>query len=419
MPSGKGESMNKVFRVGGLGTGRIFNHAHVPAYVNLDSVVLAAVYDADRNAAEETRDHYLALLKQAANEKGDSSFAEPDVAVCSSAEELLDQVDIIDICAPVRWHAPYAAMALERNVHVMTEKPMARTWWEARHVAELARNSAAYFQLNDDNLFIPRYRVLRNVIEGGMIGDVQAIWLARGYHGTERNPWFWDPMESGGGCVMDYGTHAVTSTWFLVGYDKIPVAVRSLGLEAKQRTRLIGGRFQQHEIDDDAHFKVRFADPRNDDWISVVVEATWSWPELGSNGSDVRGYIEVQGTTGTATGYVDEHDQDFVRITNRIYGERLIPVTTVLSERESFQAEIDNFVKSIVARQPSILNADVGLGVMSMLDGAQLSELLGRRTVTPADLETFSRKTAGDAPDPWVGSDRILMELMAPYRLEK
>jgi predicted dehydrogenase len=385
----------------------------VPAYVALDSVQLAAIYDPDPQAAERTRQNYLEQLADAAS----SPAAAAEVALCSSPEALLEQVDMADICTPARWHPYYVAMALERDVHAMTEKPMARTWWEAQHAASVGAESSAFFQLNDDNVFLPRYRILRNVIDGGMIGQVQTIWIARGSHGPEWSPWFWQPQEGGGGCVMDYGTHAVTSVWFLIGYDKVPAEVRSLGLAARQRMRLIGGRFRQIEIDDDAHFKVRFVDPEDGDWITAVIEATWSWPELGPRGDSLHGYIEIRGSTGTVTGCVDEQDQDYLRIRPHAGGERLIPIDAVLPERESFQAEIDNFVHCVQAGEPSILNEDVGVGVMSVLNAAQLSELHGRVAVTPQDVAEFSQQVAGDAPDPWQGGDRIIAALAEPYQL--
>ena len=346
---------DKAFRVGCMGAGQIFNEAHLPAYIFLDSVELTAIYDPDRKRAEFTCEHYLSLLKEAGQ-----PTQGVHVEICDSPEELISSVDMIDICSPARYHAQYAVMALDKNVHVMTEKPMARTWWEAKHVADAARHSQAMFQLNDDNLFIPRYRALRNVIDDGMIGEVQHIWITRGYHGPEeRGDWFWDPMENGGGAIMDYGSHAVSSVWFLVGYDKSPMEVRSLGIEARQRLRLIGGRFRHIETDDDAHFKVRFVNPKNGDWVTAVIEATWAWPELGRDGSDVHGYIEVEGSTGTVTACVDENGHNFLRIVSRTFGERTIDVEDALSEAGSFRAEIDNFVKSIRAGVPSILNADV------------------------------------------------------------
>src|SRR5215475_11662879 len=109
----------KLFRVGVMGSGKIFNEAHLPAYISLDSVVLAAIYDPDRKRAESTREHYLSLLKET-NQPTDGI----NVELCNSPEELISIVDMIDICSPARYHAQYAVMALEKHVHVMTEKPM-------------------------------------------------------------------------------------------------------------------------------------------------------------------------------------------------------------------------------------------------------------------------------------------------------
>jgi predicted dehydrogenase len=402
----------KPFRVGCMGAGQIFNEAHLPAYISLESVELAAIYDPDRKRAQSTREHYLSLLREAGQ-----STEGVTVELCETPEELISSVDMIDICSPARYHAKYAVMALEKNVHVMTEKPMARTWWEAKQVAEAASKSQAMFQLNDDNLFIPRYRALRNVIEDGMIGEVQHIWITRGYHGPEeRGDWFWNPMENGGGAIMDYGSHAVSSVWFLAGFDKSPVEVRSLGIGIRQRLRLIGGRFRQIETDDDAHFKVRFVNPLNGDWITAVIEATWAWPELGHDGSDVHGYIEVEGSTGTVTACVDEEGHNYLRVVSRTFGERIIHVEDALSEAGSFRAEIDNFVKSIQAGVPSILNAEMAASGIGMINSAQLSELRGRVAITSEQLTRFSREQATDASDVWQGGDQIIRALYAPFQ---
>lgn len=406
--------MSAILRIGGIGTGRVFCDAHLPVYASRGDVQLTALYDPDNDAALEARLRYNQLRSQAFPDEKHS-----EVAICRSVDELLEQVDMVDICATVRWHAVYAALALHRGIHTMTEKPTARTWWEAHAVAESARQSQALFQLNDDNLFIPRYQALRHVVESGMIGEVQSIWIARGYSGSGRKAWFWDPVEAGGGCIMDYGSHAVASTWFLLGLDWQPVEVRSLGIGVKNRTRPIGGRLQPIEIDDDAHFKVRYLNPKTGDWATVIIEATWTWPDLGEEGSDVRGYIEIEGSLGTVTGFVDEHDQDFLRVTRRSFGERLLPVESAHTEEASFQDEIANFIESVRANQPSILNAEVAENVIKIINCAQLSELRGRVSVTPQDLETFSREIAAGIADPQQAGDEIVKRLNEPYRWER
>lgn len=399
-------------RVGALGAGQIFHQAHLPAYATLDEVELTAIYDPDRARAEAARTRYVQLMQ----ERGRPA-REHDVRLCATAEELIAGVDLVDICSPPRFHALYASMALARGVHAMTEKPMARTWWEAMQVVEAARQSQACFQLNDDNPFLPRYRALRNVIEDGMIGEVQTVWIARGYHGPEeRGDWFWDPLENGGGAIMDYGSHAVTSVWFLIGYDKQPAEVRSLGIECRQRLRLIGGRFRQIETDDDAHFKIRFTNPRNGDWVTAVIEATWAWPELGRDGSDLHGYLEVEGSKGTVTAEMDAEGRDLLRVRSRAFGERLLFLENAAPESDSFRLEIINFVKSIRAGTPSLLNVEMAATGIGVLNAAVLSELRGRKAITLSEVADFCREQAAGAPDCWKGGDQILRTLYAPFR---
>ncbi len=403
---------NRMLRVGALGAGQIFTQAHLPVYATLDEVELTAIYDPDRSRAEAARARYVHLRRDAGRPAHES-----DVHICATAEALIADVDVVDICSPPRYHALYACMALSKGVHVMTEKPMARTWWEARQVVEAARQSKAYFQLNDDNPFLPRYRALRNVIEDGMIGEVQTIWIARGYHGPEeRGDWFWDPLENGGGAIMDYGSHAVTSVWFLVGYEKQPTEVRSLGIECRQRLRLIGGRFRRIEVDDDAHFKIRFLNPQNGDWATAIIEATWAWPELGRDGSDVHGYLEVEGSKGTVTAEVDAEGREILRVRRRAFGERLIFPENAAPEDDSFRLEITNFVRSIQAGIPSLLNADIAAAGIGILNAALLSEMRGRRAVTLQEVADFCQEQAVGAPDVWQGGDQIARALYRSFR---
>lgn len=66
---------------------------------------------------------------------------------------------------------------------------------------------------------------------------------------------------------------------------------------------------------------------------------------------------------------------------------------------------------------PTVVNADVGATVIKLINTAQLSELRGRVSVSPAELEAFSRELAADSPDPWQAGDKIVAALLAPYRL--
>ena len=55
---------------------------------------------------------------------------------------------------------------------------------------------------------------------------------------------------------MDYGTHAVTSLWYLVGFDAVPRQVKSLRIESRMKTRPLEGRIQKVKVEDDAYIRV-------------------------------------------------------------------------------------------------------------------------------------------------------------------
>ncbi len=407
--------MKKVFRLGAVGTGNIFTGAHVPAYVDLhDEVRLTALYNPTRASAERAREIYLRKMEEA------EVAVDWEVAVCDTPEELFAKVDVVDNCSPSRWHAHYSIRALEAGVHVMGEKPMARNALEAEALVRAASRSEAMYQLNDDNVFLPRYQHFKNMVGSGIVGDPVNVWIARGTASSERAEWFFDPL-AGGGAILDYGSHAVAGSWFLIGFDKEPDEVKSVRICVKDRTRLVGGCLRNIEIDDDAHFKVRYRNPENGDWVTIFIESTWSWPDLAENASDVHGWFMIEGTEGQITGCFDENDQEYIVIRRNGFGERRVPIKSYRSETLSFRDEIKSFLRSIESGRQPILDAATCARTIRVINAAQLSELQGRKSVSMAELDRFLRDF-GD-PDDTANlmeiGDRIALKLTEPYRLER
>ncbi|MGH0051828.1 MAG: Gfo/Idh/MocA family protein [Sphaerochaetaceae bacterium] len=398
--------MKQRISVGCIGAGNIFTHAHLPIYVELEKTELVAIYDIDVHAAERAKSKY----EQACQAKGKTLSRE--IVICSSPEELFSLVDLVDVCTSVRYHAWYSALALQHNVHAMTEKPMARTWLEAQAVVESQKNSTALFQLNDDNIFIPRYLTMRNIVESGVLGTIQDIKLARGTCSSERAAWFWDPLESGGGSIMDYGSHAIYASWFILGFEKEPVEVCSLGIRTKEPTRIINAQMQHITIDDDAHFKIMYRDPNTNDWATICIEATWAIPDFAEVTSDVHGYVEIRGSEGYAISYMDDEENEFIKIGNA-FGERLIPVQSVASEEYSFRAEIENFLARIEdpVSDKAFFDTAVAAKTIKIINGAQLSELLGRKSVSMHALETYTGEITSKKETPWDKGDILSVAL--------
>ncbi|MCK4300576.1 MAG: Gfo/Idh/MocA family oxidoreductase, partial [Planctomycetes bacterium] len=174
-----------VVRVGGVGTGRIFQWAHLRVYPQLLAKArLVGFFDIDPARAEQAREKYANMLREYASEHPQwAEAANGNVAELrcyGTLDELLSEVDVVDVCTHARGRMAVAMAALEKGVHSMVEKPMARTWIEADRAARaFTERPEIFFQLNDDNVFDPRYRALHDLVAQGVIGAVQSIWLSR------------------------------------------------------------------------------------------------------------------------------------------------------------------------------------------------------------------------------------------------
>jgi len=134
----------------------------------------------------------------------------PDARRCADLAALLDDdLDGIVIATPSAAHAPQAIAAFERGLSVFCQKPLARTAAEAAKVLEAARRADRLLGVDFSYRAMAGVPALRDCIQAGELGTIYAVDLAfHNAYGPDK-PWFYDIAQSGGGCVMDLGTHLV------------------------------------------------------------------------------------------------------------------------------------------------------------------------------------------------------------------
>jgi predicted dehydrogenase len=98
--------------------------------------------------------------------------------------KLLDRerdVDAVVVCTTDHWHAVISVAAMKRGKHVYCQKPMTRTVYEARRVAEVARETGVATQVAVGNQASEATRVLCECVWGGAIGPVRQVvnWSRR------------------------------------------------------------------------------------------------------------------------------------------------------------------------------------------------------------------------------------------------
>ena len=176
-------------RLGFVGVGWIGRH-RLQAVAEAGLAEIAAVGDASREAVDEAQ------------------RIAPDAARADSLEALFEQdLDGIVIATPSALHARQSIAAFQRGLAVFCQKPLARTADETREIVAAARRADRLLGVDFSYRHVRGVPEMRQLIRSGELGDVYAVDLSfHNAYGPDK-PWFYDPALSGGGCVIDLGTH--------------------------------------------------------------------------------------------------------------------------------------------------------------------------------------------------------------------
>ncbi len=203
--------MEKV-RVGIIGCGGIANGKHMPALKTIKEVEMVAFCDIVVERAE----------------KAAEKFGIEGAAVYADYKELLadNTIDVVHVCTPNRSHSFITVDALEAGKHVMCEKPMAKTYAEAKKMLEAAERTGKKLTIGYQTRWRNDCQYLKQACLDGELGDIyyaRAIALRRRAVPT----WgvFLNEYEQGGGPLIDIATHALDLTLWLMDNYKPKMAV--------------------------------------------------------------------------------------------------------------------------------------------------------------------------------------------------
>ena len=95
---------------------------------------------------------------------------------------LLDKegknIDAVTIAIPDFMHATVALACMQRGIHVYLEKPLTRTAWEARLLADAAVKYKVATQMGNQGYSHESHRVAAEMLWSGAIGDVTEVHVA-------------------------------------------------------------------------------------------------------------------------------------------------------------------------------------------------------------------------------------------------
>jgi predicted dehydrogenase len=135
--------------------------------------------------------------------KNQASGSYRGCAAYSDFRELLSKekdLDGVVVCTPDHWHAPLSITAMKMGKHTYCQKPMTHSVYEARRMAQVARETRVATQVAVVNSASEATRQLSEWIAAGAIGPVRRVenWSSRPFwpQGIER-PGATDPVPAG------------------------------------------------------------------------------------------------------------------------------------------------------------------------------------------------------------------------------
>ena len=144
-------------------------------------------------------------------------------------------VDVVYVATPHNFHVVHALLAIEAGKHVLVEKPVGLDADEARAIGDAAVRAGVFCMEAMWTLFLPKFDVVRQVLEEGALGRVVAAHADMGERFDEPHRIM--RPELAGGPLLDLGTYAVTfATWTLGAPDTVtavatPALARAAGAE--------------------------------------------------------------------------------------------------------------------------------------------------------------------------------------------
>lgn len=200
-----------MLRVGIVGCGNIFT-MHVTSTTHLENAKLVGVCDIKKDRADKAAEKF-------------------NVKAYYDYKDLIKKelIDVVHICVPHYLHPIISKYALEHDVNVLCEKPMAIKWEDAVNNVALAEKNNLKYGIIFQCRFNDTARLIKQNLENGKLGKVISArvvltWCKPdSYYALSDWKGTWD--KEGGGVVIDQAIHSLDlANWFI---NDEPISVQA------------------------------------------------------------------------------------------------------------------------------------------------------------------------------------------------
>jgi predicted dehydrogenase len=317
--------MDHMIRFGLVGAGGI-SQAYAQAFDRFEGARIVAVADVREEAAQAL-----------AEGLGARSFG--------SCQEMAEEcpVDAVIICTPPVTHPELCLYFLERKVHVLCEKPLSIDSRSAKVMLDAALNAKVKMTMASKFRYVEDVVRAKSIVTSGILGDITLFENAFTSRVEMSSRWNSNVQISGGGVLIDNGTHSVDLMRYFLG----PVAEvqvvegkRSQGLPVEETVRIF---------------------VKSSSGVLGSIDLSWSINK------ELDSYINIYGSRGTVmvgwkeSRYRQSSSRDWI-----VFGKGYDKV-------QAFRNQITNFTKAIRGEEALLITAEDGLASVKVIEAAYAS----------------------------------------------
>ncbi len=291
--------------------------------------------------------------------------------------------DAVLIATPHYAHTTAGIAALKAGMHVLVEKPISVHKADALKLLAAHRNRRQVFAAMFNQRTDPRYRKLREMVQGGKLGKIRRVnWIITDWfrphayyqHAGWRATW----AGEGGGVLLNQCPHNLDLFQWI------------FGLPSRVRGFCQFGRYHDIEVEDDVTAYFEYPDGMSGVFITSTGEAP------GTNRLEVmaeRGRLVVEG--GKFEFLRNEvPTAEFSRKTKEKFSAppvKPVAVSVAAGTGEQHVGILKNFVNAIRRGDPLIAPASEGLHSVELANAILMSSLEQRTVDLPLPASRYAK----------------------------
>jgi predicted dehydrogenase len=251
-----------------------------------------------------------------------------------------EQLDAVIICTPPTTHLEISQYCLENGINVLCEKPLSVDSKSAKAMIDCAQAHGLLLTMASKFRYVEDMIKAKSLVASGILGEIVLFENAFTARVDMTNRWNSNPAISGGGVLIDNGTHSIDIMRYFLG----PLA---------QVQVVEGKRIQGLAVEDTVQI---FA--KTEGGVMGNVDLSWS---INKN---LDYFVRIYGSQGTLSigwkesKYKQTSSPDWV-----IFGQGYDKV-------QAFQSQIENFANAIRGTENLLITAEDALASVEVMEAA-------------------------------------------------